>query len=167
MKPRLSASPSPISVGDDDADDDDDAIDHTIGRSAGWQAATQQTREQTRTTNGAALARVRRRRRERQRQRRRHGYEVDSAPFPPPRRPCPRAHTKAGSPDAAGDRGGPPSVAAAAARTNPLKLHGRAMNTDRRGDLTAQCRGHSCRGSWAVVCPGGRGRLRVRRQRGW
>jgi hypothetical protein len=83
---------------------------------------------------------------------------VDSAPFPPPRRPCPRTHTEAGSHNA---------QAVAVARTNPLQLHGRAMNTDRRGDLTVRCRGHNRRGSWAVVGPGGRGRLRVRRQRGW
>ncbi len=135
MKPRLSASPSPISVGDD-TDDDDDVVDRTIGRSAGRQAATQQTREQMRTTNGVGLG---------------LGLGVgvgvgngngngddtdtsaDSAPFPPPRRPRPRAHTGVGSPNAAGGGGGPPSVAAAAARTNPLRLHGRAMSTDRRG----------------------------------
>jgi hypothetical protein len=45
----------------------------------------------------------------------------------------PRAYTKVGSPNAAGSRGGPPGVAAAEARTNPLRLHGRVMSTHRRG----------------------------------
>jgi hypothetical protein len=59
-----------------------------------------------------------------------------AAPFPPPRRPRPRAQTEAGSPNAAGGRGGPPGVAAAAARTNPFRLHGRVMSTHRRGSMS-------------------------------
>jgi hypothetical protein len=45
MKPRTSASPPPISVGDDDNDDDgandaeeEDSVDRTIGRSVGRHA---------------------------------------------------------------------------------------------------------------------------------
>jgi hypothetical protein len=48
MKPRVSASPPPISVGDDDDDDDgandageEDFVDRTIDRSVGWYASAQ------------------------------------------------------------------------------------------------------------------------------
>jgi hypothetical protein len=88
---------------------------------------------------------------------------ADSVPFPPPRCPCPHAHTEVGSPNAAGGRGGLPSVAATAAQMNLHQLHRRVMNTDCHGDLTTRCHGYGCRGSWAMVGPGGRGQLHVRR----
>jgi hypothetical protein len=48
MKPRISASPLPISVGDDDGGEDganvaevEDSVDHTIGRSVGRYTSVQ------------------------------------------------------------------------------------------------------------------------------
>jgi hypothetical protein len=55
MKPHLSASPSLVSISDDDTDDNDNMINYTIGRSAGQQATTQQTREPRRMPNGVRL----------------------------------------------------------------------------------------------------------------
>ena len=140
MKPRLSASPTPISVGGEDTEEDE-VVERTIGRTAGRHASAQYQRVPTRMTNGVGLG---------------FGHGVgngdgngddtdtsgDSAPLPPPRRVRPRAQTQTGSPSAAGgsrggSRGGPPSVAAAASRTNPLRLHGRALSTDRRVPLDA------------------------------
>jgi len=139
MKPRLTASPSPISVGDEETEEDE-GVEHTIGRSAGRHASAQYKREPTRTmtTNGVGLG---------------FGHNgngngngddtdtsTDSAPLPPPRRVRQRAQTQTGSPSAAVDSRGsrsPPSVAAAASRTNPLRLHGRAQSTDRRVPLDA------------------------------
>ena len=143
MKPRLSSSPSPISVDDDDDDDDnteeDDVVDNTIGRSAGRHATGA-----ARTTNGVGLGFG-------------HGVgngngndtdtSADSAPLRlPPRRMRTRAQTDASSANAGGSgSGGPPSVAAAATRTNPLRLHGRAMSTGRRGALESSGGGGSTR----------------------
>jgi len=150
MKPRLSASPTPISVGDEDTEEDE-GVERTIGRSAGRHASAQYQRVPTRMTNGVGLGFG-------------HGVgngngndngddtdtSADSAPLAPPRRVRPRAQTQTGSPSAAdgsrgGSRGGPPSVAAAASRTNPLRLHGRALSTDRRVPQDATSGGGSAR----------------------
>ncbi|KAI9507111.1 hypothetical protein F5148DRAFT_1015458 [Russula earlei] len=117
MKPRVTTSPSPISVGDDDTEEEE-VFDRTIGRSAGRHATTQQKQGQQRNGGrlgpGAGVGVG-------------NGDDTDTsadlAPLSPPRRA--RAHTQTVSP------GDPPSVAAAAARTNPLRLHGRALSTDR------------------------------------
>jgi hypothetical protein len=60
MKPRISASPPPISVGDDDDDDDgandaeeEDSVDRTIGRSMGRHASSQHKKGQR--SNGVGL----------------------------------------------------------------------------------------------------------------
>jgi hypothetical protein len=110
----LSTSPFLISVGDDDMDDDDNVVDRLIGHWVGHQNATQKMKVQMRTTNGVGL---------------RLGFGVgvgngnnredtdtraDSAPFLPLRRPCPRAHTGAGSPNATGGRSGANKSAPAA-----------------------------------------------------
>ena len=130
MKPRLSASPTPISIGDEDTEEDE-VVERTIGRSAGRHASAQYHRVPTRATNGVGNG---------------NGDDTDtsadSAPLSPPRRVRPRAQTQTGSPSAVdgsrgGNRGGPPSVATAASRTNPLRLYGRAQSTDRRVPLDA------------------------------
>jgi hypothetical protein len=138
MKPRPAGSPSPISVGDEETEDEE-GVERTIGRSAGRHASAQYKREPTtRTTNGVGLGFG-------------HGVgngngddtdtSADSPPLVPPRRVRQRAQTQTGSPGAAVDssRGSrsPTSVAAAASRTNPLRLHGRAQSTDRRVPLDA------------------------------
>jgi hypothetical protein len=141
MKPRMSASPPPISVGDDDDDyegtndtEEEDGVDRTIGRSAGRHAAAPQKREQR--SNGVGLG---------------FGFglgngngngngedtdtSVDSAPRSRP--PRPRAHSRAGrSPSSAQSMANADARANATAtggRMNTHKLlgHGRAMSTDR------------------------------------
>jgi hypothetical protein len=59
MKPRVSASPPPISIGDDDDDDgandagEEYSVDHTIGRSMGRHASAQHNKGQR--SNGVGL----------------------------------------------------------------------------------------------------------------
>lgn len=147
MKARLDASPSPISVGDEETEEEE-VVERTIGRSVGRHVSAQYKREPTRTTtNGVGLGFG-------------HGVRngngngdgddtdtsTDSAPLRPPRPVRQRAQTQTRSPSAAVDSGGsrsPPSVAAAASRTNPLKLHGRAQSTDRRVALNLASGGGS------------------------
>ncbi len=135
MKPRVSASPPPISVGDDDDDDDDDdandaeeegSVERTIGRSSGRHASVQYKKGQR--SNGVGLGFV-------------FGTgedtdtSVDSAPRSP-RPPRPRIHprTASRSPSSA------QSIAstnanrnAGANRMNMQRLlgHGRALSIDR------------------------------------
>ena len=132
MKPRMSSSPPPISVGDDDTEEED-AIERTIGRSAGRHAATapQQRRDMGQPHYGG--------------QRRKNGIgagagddtdtSADSVPLSPPRRA--RAFTQMGgyssgthsSSVTAAATAGSSSSAASAGRTNPARL--RAQSTDR------------------------------------
>ena len=127
MKPHTSTSPSPISVGDDDTEEDDEeevvAVDRTIGRSSGRYTTAQQN--QRRNGLGIGIGN-------------RNGgggggddtdtSASDWAPDPrtPPRLVRPRAHTQS-SPSPSD----PPRVATAASRTNPLRVHGRALSTGR------------------------------------
>ena len=137
MKPRLSASPPPISVGDDDDDDDgandageEDFVDRTIGRSAGRPASAQHKNGQR--SNGVGLG---------------FGFgfntgngtgedtdtSVDSAPrYARPPRPRMHPRTASRSPSSAQSMANA-SVYAGGSRMNTQKLlgHGRALSIDR------------------------------------
>jgi hypothetical protein len=139
MKPRMSVSPPPISVGDDDDDDDDvneeNGVDHTIGRSAGRYAAAPPKREQR--SNGAGIGLG-------------FGFSigngngedtdtsVDSAPRSP-RPPRPRPHTRTGtrSPSSAQSMASSANASANSSATGGrmssqrLLGHGRALSIDR------------------------------------
>jgi hypothetical protein len=149
MKPRMSVSPPPISVGDDDDDDDDesgpndaeeeDTVDRTIGRSAGRYAAAPPRREQRSNGVGIGLG---------------FGFSigsgngedtdtsVDSAPRSP-RPPRPRPHSRTGrSPSSAqsmaiANASANADATSTGGRMNSQRLlgHGRAQSIDRAGAL--------------------------------
>ena len=137
MKPRISASPPPISVGDDDDDDDDDdaeeedVVDRTIGRSAGRHAAPQQRR-----SNGVGLG---------------FGFgpgmsngngygngedtdtSMDSVPRARPPRPRPHSSRTPSSAQSAASVNASASASATGGRMSSQRLlgHGRALSIDR------------------------------------
>ena len=140
MKPRLSASPPPISVGDDDDDDDgandaeeEDAVDRTIGRSTGRHASAQHKKGQR--SNGVGLG---------------FGFglgmgsgtgedtdtSVDSAPLyarPPRPRVHPRTTSRTPSRTPSSAQSMANASAAGGSRMNTQRLlgHGRALSIDR------------------------------------
>ena len=149
MKPRISASPPPISVGDDDDDDDDgandaeeeDTVDRTIGRSAGRYAAPQQRREQR--SNGVGLG---------------FGFgigmgngngygngedtdtSVDSAPRSRPPRPRPHSSRTPSSAQSAASANASASATGGRMSSQRLLGHGRALSIDRAASAAAQPR---------------------------
>ncbi len=137
MKPRISASPPPISVGDDDDDEDgandaeeEDSVDRTIGRSVGRHTSAQHKKGQR--SNGVGLG---------------FGFgfslgsgtgedtdtSVDSAPRSA-RPPRPRIHPRMASrsPSSAQSMANS-SANAGGSRMNTQRLlgHGRALSIDR------------------------------------
>ncbi|KAI0251515.1 hypothetical protein BJV78DRAFT_1210251 [Lactifluus subvellereus] len=131
MKPRMSSSPPPISVGDDT--EEEDTVEHTIGRSAGRHATTAQ-QQQRRDTGQPHYSG----------QRRKNGFgfgfgtgggddtdtSADSVPPSPPRRT--RAYTQmtgTGGTHTHSSTTAASASAASAGRTNPARM--RAQSTDR------------------------------------
>jgi hypothetical protein len=155
MKPRLSASPPPISVGDDDDEEEDgandaeeeDSVDRTIGRSVGRHTSAQHKRGQrSNNNNGVGL-----------------GFglglglglgmgngtsltgedtdtSVDSAPARPARPSRPRVHPRMASrsPSSAQSMANS-NAGASASRMNTQRLlgHGRALSIDRAAAAAA------------------------------
>jgi hypothetical protein len=144
MKPRISASPPPISVGDDDDDDDDgandaeeeDSVDRTIGRSTGRHASAQHKKGQR--SNGVGLG---------------FGFglgmgngtgedtdtSVDSAPRSA-RPPRPRVHPRTTSRSPSSAQSMANSNAGSRMNTQRLLGHGRALSIDRAASASTSPR---------------------------
>ena len=162
MKPRMSASPPPISVGDEDDDDgandaeEEDSVDRTIGRSVGRHTSAAQHKKGQRGSNGVGLG---------------FGFgfsigsgngtgedtdtSVDSAPRSA-RPPRPRVHprTASRSPSSAQSVASSNSNAGGS-RMNTLRLlgHGRALSTDRAAAAAASPRAKSRSSTTAATTP--------------
>jgi hypothetical protein len=165
MKPRMSTSPPPISVGDDGTEEED-TIGHTIGRSAGRHGTTAQQRRDLVQPRYSGL------------QRRKNGVRpgiwtgaeddtdesADSVPPQPPPlpprrvRPYPQRSSTTGS----GQSATAAATASMAGRTNPLRSRAQSM------DLTAALKDEQDvpqRTSWSSSTSGGfRDPLVVRRE---
>jgi hypothetical protein len=159
MKPRMSTSPPPISVGDDGTEEED-RVDRTIGRSGGRPSTTAQQRKDTGQPHYSG-------------QRRKNGVgsgigaatgddtDTSADSVPPPRRT--RAYTQMSGTGGvrivtAATTG---AAAAAVGRTNPLRL--RTQSTDRAA--LEDGRDMPQRASWSSSTSGGfRDPLVVRRE---